>query len=56
MKIFFGTYKGADTAEVRVNGRVGEPAGQALLAQPWPRPAEGGAYARTYAVLVHQER
>jgi hypothetical protein len=55
VKIFFGTYKGTDTAEVRVNGRVCEPAGQALLAQPWPRPAEGGSYARTYAVLVHRE-
>ncbi|MEW2624864.1 DUF6348 family protein [Streptomyces sp. NPDC048106] len=53
IKFFFGTFHGKDTAEVRINGRTSDPASAALLTADWPRPRSGGAYARTYAVLVH---
>ncbi|TGZ17329.1 hypothetical protein DV517_23020 [Streptomyces sp. S816] len=53
VKLFFGTFHGKDTAEVRVNGRTSEAASVALLSADWPRPPSGGSYARTYAVLVH---
>ncbi|MEY9877807.1 hypothetical protein ABH931_007331 [Streptacidiphilus sp. MAP12-33] len=53
VKLFFGSLKGNERAEVRVNGQECPAASAALLAADWPRPAEGGSYARTYAILVH---
>jgi hypothetical protein len=55
LKFFFGSHNGTDTAEVRVNGRVSETASQALLGLDWPRCAAGGAYARTFVLLVHAD-
>lgn len=55
VKAFFGSYRGTDTAEVRVNGEVDEAASEALRTAAWPRPADGGAFARTYVILVHRE-
>ncbi|MFI6492921.1 DUF6348 family protein [Streptomyces sp. NPDC050564] len=51
IKLFFGTFNGKDTAEVRINGRrasLGGAAQRGLAA-----PQTGGSYARTYAVLAH---
>jgi hypothetical protein len=55
IKIFFGNHNGQEIAEVCVNGRVSEAASQALLALDWPRRDVGGAYARTFVLLVHAD-
>lgn len=55
LKLFFGSHNGKDTAEVRVNGQVSGTASQALLGLDWPRRDTGGAYARTFVLLVHAD-
>ena len=52
VKLFFGSRKGGETSEVRVNGVHNVEASQALSALDWPRSADGTAYCRTFALLV----
>ncbi|MEO3870078.1 DUF6348 family protein [Nonomuraea sp. B12E4] len=55
VKAFFGVGEGSETAEIRVNGVYHEPASAALAGLPWPRPATGLSYARTFILLIHDE-
>ncbi|TQF04843.1 hypothetical protein E6W39_24700 [Kitasatospora acidiphila] len=54
IKLFFGSAHGEETAEVRILGEVAPAASAALAALPWPRPADGGSFARSFVLLVHK--
>ncbi|SDM22330.1 DUF6348 family protein [Nonomuraea jiangxiensis] len=55
VKAFFGGGEGGETAEIRVDGAYHEPGSRVLAELPWPRPASGLSYARTFMLLIHDE-
>ncbi|WP_217708572.1 DUF6348 family protein [Nonomuraea rhodomycinica] len=55
VKAFFGSGGDSETAEIRVDGIHHEAASEVLAGLPWPRPAGGMSYARTFLLLVHNE-
>ena len=54
VRLMLGQGGAYQTAEVRINGRLHEAAGQALLAMDWPR-TEKMNVAHLFLLLVHRE-
>ncbi|MFD7023430.1 DUF6348 family protein [Promicromonospora sukumoe] len=54
IKLFIASSENFTTTEVRINGRVDEPASQALATLDWPRTAELSV-GRTYLLLLHDD-